>query len=242
MNQERDTEAVLPAKQLRSQRRRRAILDAAHRLLESVGYDSMKMEEIAAEANSSVGTLYQRFRDKDGLLDALLVEISEKQRERILSELSAANFRGTNRREALQRIIGLIVAFFRDNPGFIRAVISRRISAPDAVSPLRPVAQETVLKGWEAFATNFPDADNEECYQRFRFALQIALSVSSNAVLNRPGPVLIDDPALPALLTDVAENVMESGSLSLGKAAIKALDLSGVPAGDDGAEGVPGNL
>ena len=47
--------------------RREAILDAGVRVLEAVGYRNLRMEEVAAEAELSKGTLYLYFEGKDAL-------------------------------------------------------------------------------------------------------------------------------------------------------------------------------
>lgn len=220
MNPDTYSEGILPAKQLRSQRRRRAILDAAHRLLEEVGYERMKMEDIAAEAESSVGTLYQRFRDKEGLLDALMGEILQRLDERFEREMTAEALKRPDMRQTIRAVVALIVDFFNANQGFVRAVVARQLGHPDGFSPLRPVAQKTVARAWAAFGELYPDRADETMKLRFRFAFQMVLATSSNAVLNRPGPLLIGDPALPDLLTEVAVGVLENPELPIGDAAI----------------------
>lgn len=47
------------------------ILDAAAQILESKSFDELTVVEVVEQAGTSVGAFYGRFRDKDGLLQAL---------------------------------------------------------------------------------------------------------------------------------------------------------------------------
>jgi AcrR family transcriptional regulator len=58
--------------QVRSHRRFNQILDAAAELCVEIGYDSVTTDEIAARANTSVGSLYRFFPDKLAVFQALL--------------------------------------------------------------------------------------------------------------------------------------------------------------------------
>src|SRR5207237_1140529 len=49
-----------------------AILDAAERHFLERGYEATKVDEIAADADVAVGSLYNHFGSKDGLYAALL--------------------------------------------------------------------------------------------------------------------------------------------------------------------------
>lgn len=207
-------DGVLPAKQARSQRRQRAILDAAHRLLESVGYEKLKMEEIAAEAESSVGTLYQRFRNKEGLLDALLGETLINLDQIIETELTMEALSG-DRRNTIERLVTIIVEFMRENQGFIRAITSRQLRDPEGVTPLQETARTAILRTWSALAANDPSAGNEEARLRFAFAMQLVIGATTNAILNRPGPLLIDDPRLPRALSATVERLIVDDDLPL---------------------------
>ena len=59
-------------------RARRAILDAAHDLFVIKDYGQTTMEEVAAQAEVAVGTLYNYFPSKSDLLLALIDESDEK--------------------------------------------------------------------------------------------------------------------------------------------------------------------
>ncbi|XVQ11944.1 TetR/AcrR family transcriptional regulator [Spirillospora sp. CA-255316] len=58
-------------------RNRRAILLAAHRLICENGIDQVSMSDIAAEAGVGKGTLFRRFGDRAGLVNALFEQLTE---------------------------------------------------------------------------------------------------------------------------------------------------------------------
>src|SRR5689334_20361976 len=72
--------------QRRSVERVERMLDECARLLDEVGYDSLTTKEVARRAEVPIGTFYQFFPDKQGLvrelafrnLDAFLERIAER--------------------------------------------------------------------------------------------------------------------------------------------------------------------
>lgn len=66
--------------QPRGQRRIEAILDAAERVFAVVGYDATSTNQIAAEAHTSIGSLYQFFPNKEAILRALVARSQEQMR------------------------------------------------------------------------------------------------------------------------------------------------------------------
>jgi AcrR family transcriptional regulator len=79
MAPKRPTPDALPIAGRRPERRdaainRARILEAARRLLEKEGFDSVSLERVAEEAGVGKGTVYRRFGDWSGLTAALLEE------------------------------------------------------------------------------------------------------------------------------------------------------------------------
>lgn len=66
--------------QPRGQRRIEAILDAAERVFAVVGYEATSTNQIAAEAHTSIGSLYQFFPNKEAILRALVARSQEQMR------------------------------------------------------------------------------------------------------------------------------------------------------------------
>ena len=68
-------------RQPRGQRRIEAILDAAERVFAVMGYEATSTNQIAAEAHTSIGSLYQFFPNKEAILRALVARSQEQMRE-----------------------------------------------------------------------------------------------------------------------------------------------------------------
>ena len=74
--------------QARGRRRIDAILDAAQQVLAESGYDSVTTNAIAARANTSIGSLYQFFPNKDAIMQALGLRYLDRVRESFAPLLS----------------------------------------------------------------------------------------------------------------------------------------------------------
>ncbi len=70
--------------QARSQERVQQILDVAEQLFVEIGYESATTRAIAAQADVSVGSIYQFFPDKEAILKALAIRYLQKQYQRFL--------------------------------------------------------------------------------------------------------------------------------------------------------------
>jgi len=77
---------------------RKEIMDAALRLFSEKGYHNVSMEEIAKEAEFSVGTIYNFFRSKEELYKSLVKEVADKFHSSLTEEIEK---RG---RDVIQRL------------------------------------------------------------------------------------------------------------------------------------------
>lgn len=78
---------VKPARQKRSQERLELMVKVGTKLIESKGYDGMRITEITAGAGCSVGIFYERFKDKETFFNYII----ENNKQRIALQ-SEANF------------------------------------------------------------------------------------------------------------------------------------------------------
>ncbi|WP_436761593.1 TetR/AcrR family transcriptional regulator [Streptosporangium sp. V21-05] len=93
--------------QERSRVTRRKILDAARQALKDAGWEGMVISRVAAAAGVSVGSVYERFSDKDGLIRAVQHDVLD----RVDADLRAAFARLEG--EADTPVAGLIAAAVR---------------------------------------------------------------------------------------------------------------------------------
>ena len=107
--------------QERSKRRYEAILDAAAVVFADRGFETATMEDIAAGADSAIGSLYQFFPDKRAVFQAL----AERCLDRTRSAFEALSTSGPARvawPDAIDAMIDGFAALHRSDPSF-RAVL-----------------------------------------------------------------------------------------------------------------------
>ena len=79
-----------PAQQERSRRTEHSILQAALKTLSDLGEDAITMASVSDRAGVSVGSIYRRFGDREGLLVAMTNEFATEFSRTIAKKLAAA--------------------------------------------------------------------------------------------------------------------------------------------------------
>jgi AcrR family transcriptional regulator len=109
-------ERRVPA-QARSKERVERILEAAARVIAEQGLDAATMEGIAAEAETSIGSIYQFFPNKAAVFDALGDRYMEKARA-FFDVISSGPLLDRPWPEILETSIDAFAAFHENEPGF----------------------------------------------------------------------------------------------------------------------------
>ncbi|WP_269856450.1 TetR/AcrR family transcriptional regulator [Streptomyces sp. RPT161] len=102
--------------QQRSLERFERILDAGAELLDEAGYGGLTTREVARRAEVPIGTLYQFFAGKDGLVAALAARNLERYLDRLARRVEAQPPSGTG--ELVDLAVDEFVAMKRTVPGF----------------------------------------------------------------------------------------------------------------------------
>lgn len=92
--------------------KRRQILDGAHEVFLTRGFDNASMSDIASAANVSKGTLYVYFEDKEHLFVALIEREREEQKRGIFEALDDDPDLGHALTHFGERIVQLLVCDF----------------------------------------------------------------------------------------------------------------------------------
>lgn len=120
--------------QRRSQERVERIARAAGELCAEVGADAVTMEAIAARAETSIGSLYQFFPNRDALLHA----VAERYVADLFALLDAADATPASPSLPLDALVDAVlepfVAFHRSHPGYFAVLF-----APQGSEALRVV-------------------------------------------------------------------------------------------------------
>ena len=110
-----------------------AMLDAAERALLRHGYDKATMQQIARETGCSPGTFYLYFKNKQVLLEALVV----RHVQRMHAAAREAMARATDPLEKVRRAAVSILQYWQARRSFLRLVLT--------VWPIRPRAMQEHL-------------------------------------------------------------------------------------------------
>src|SRR5205809_2810109 len=95
-----------------------AILDAAERHFLERGYEATKVDEIAADADVAVGSIYNHFGSKEGLYAALL----ERALETFLAYMAEEEQDDLSSVERVLAVMGRLARFARERPGEMRVL------------------------------------------------------------------------------------------------------------------------
>ncbi len=104
-------------KQKRGRQRVEAILNAASELFAEVGYESATIIEIAARANTSVGSMYQFFANKEAILFAI-VERYVAAASVTFANMEVEAFPEMTLEQSIKAILVPLKAFIKDNRDF----------------------------------------------------------------------------------------------------------------------------
>ncbi|MFC6082084.1 TetR family transcriptional regulator [Sphaerisporangium aureirubrum] len=102
--------------QRRSLERVERMLDECARLLDEVGYEALTTKEVARRAEVPIGTFYQFFPDKQGLVRALALRNLDAFLARLTARFGAAGIADWT--EAVELAVDEFVAMKRTTPGF----------------------------------------------------------------------------------------------------------------------------
>jgi AcrR family transcriptional regulator len=116
---------IRPPRQVRSQETLDRILDAAEALLTDKGFEDVKVADVVARADSSVGAFYARFHDKDGLLFALQQRWRDQAIATTDDALDPERWAREGIAEILRSVVPFLVGTFRERKGLMRAFVLR---------------------------------------------------------------------------------------------------------------------
>ena len=106
--------------QARSQETVNVILEASARILESEGLRGFNTNAIAMKAGVSIGSLYQYFPNKDGIVRALIGSFEEALHDTVLSAVQCG--RGQELRPRLRLLVRALVTAHYDRPRLNRVL------------------------------------------------------------------------------------------------------------------------
>lgn len=142
-----DTAKPVRKRQARGEKRMAELLDAAAEIFAEQGFAKASTNAIAARAGASPGTLYQFFKNKQELAEALMARYVERL-EAAHGEAFAPQDPHLPLPHLVDRVLDPIIAFDRANPGF-HALLADPGVTPELAEAKRP-AQQLMFSSLEA--------------------------------------------------------------------------------------------
>jgi len=127
-----------PATIARKNARRKTLLEAATRLFGRCGYHASTVPMIVAEADSSVGSFYIHFRNKEDVFAAVLEALGEK----VMEVVAQAKASQTDPLKQVEFAVESLFLFLAKNPHEARILIVESSS----LSPRLEQVRRTILK------------------------------------------------------------------------------------------------
>jgi AcrR family transcriptional regulator len=191
---EREPEQRTRRRQARGERRMAALLDAAAEVFAEAGYAAATTNAIAARAGVSPGSLYQYFRSKEDIAEALATRFIEQmaaEQDRILTrdlvELPLA--------EMVDRVIDPLVAFSLRHPA--HHVLLAGPGAPQRLATAKQPLEAAALAQVDVILAGFASSLGEA--ERARLA-QVAMQVFKGVMQLI---VAADEAERPALIAEL---------------------------------------
>lgn len=178
----------LPAKQQRSRQTRDALLAAGWKLLTKAGWDQISVNDIVAAANSSVGSFYSRFADKDSYFDSLASEWLQRRRGEAQTLFDRLDCRDDYVSVVVMDVYRSVVG----TRNFWHAAIMRGVKFPDFWVPFRESGLRRIREFSRLRAEELGRPLSAQETRDIRFAFQMVNGVINNAIVNRPGPIMIE--------------------------------------------------
>src|SRR5437763_5243387 len=134
---------ILPLRERLREETQRAILQASEAVFGESGLAGARMEDIAARAGVSVGTLYNHFEDRDALLSQLIVSRREDlltRLDRVLAATSKDPFGAQ-----LEQFVRAVLEHFDSHKAFLAIVLESEHARLHEPSGPRASAPNTAL-------------------------------------------------------------------------------------------------
>jgi AcrR family transcriptional regulator len=168
---------VRPPQQARTREGLVRLLDAAETLIAEHGFENASIAEIARQADSSVGAVYRRFRDKQGLLLALHERFCEEARATTDDTLAPARWEGASAATIVDEFTGQLVHIFRERRGLFLAFQARAMVDPAVRDRWQQLFEHIGKRLGELLRRRWSELRHHDPDLAIKFALQSILGL-----------------------------------------------------------------
>lgn len=191
-----------PVKQARSLRTQEKLIAAGFKLLEKKDFDAIGVGEIAKAAHCSVGAMYDRFENKEAFFLALTDRLATARREQL-----PAPYQAGDSGAVIKAVVMEIVDWVRAHRNLWRAALRKGMDDPEYWQPFRDLGQETQTRFLDYVSEQRGAPLSPEEARQIRFALQMVVGTINNSLVNRPGPLALEEDDFGECLIDAFVNV-----------------------------------
>jgi AcrR family transcriptional regulator len=202
--------SIRPTRQSRSRNTRDRLLQAGRQLIEEHGYDDIAIQDIAARSGCSIGAFYHHFATKEAFYVALVQRSVQEVRNALGTTLTGERLDTCPTAAIVHAAVRFVAQAFRERQGLVRAVLKKAMDDPDAWNPIRELGCDITAQVTGLLVTEAPDSPDHGARFAVAVAMQIIYSTLLNAVINRPGPLLIEDDAIVLQLTHIAVGYLQA--------------------------------
>jgi AcrR family transcriptional regulator len=182
-------QGAAPIKQRRGQRTFDALVETGLALARERGLDAVSVAEIAKQAGYSVGAFYARFTTKDDFHRALV----ERHSTLRIADFDTL-FETTGDEELITRYFDRQIERMAAYASFWRSCLQRGFTDPEFWEPFRRIARRVGDGFVERASRRIGRSLTSEEELNIRFAIQVTNGAINNTLINRPGPITVEDP------------------------------------------------
>src|SRR5690554_7370417 len=173
-------------KQARGRKTYDALIATGFKLLAHREFEAITIAELSQAAGYSVGAFYARFKSKDEFFDALIAHHlvdRRRTRERLFASVEGDAW--------IRAVIEEAVNYYWRRRRFWRAALIRSIHDSEFWQPIREQGHEFATLCVKRIEQEAGRALTKAEEMNVRFAVQIALGIINNTIINRPGPIFM---------------------------------------------------
>lgn len=192
---------IKSAVQQRSIKTAFALLESAAALLRDHTFDALSIEQICAGADATVGAFYGRFENKQSFFSALQRLTCLRSKVALAEFVQQATQAPCTLSQLCHMMATLTVQRYRSNIGIYRAALKHADEgAWEQFRLLGDVYRQALT---QLLSPHLPHIPSKDRGVRIRFAYQVMIGTLVHATLNDPGPLHLDDPAMPEELAGI---------------------------------------
>jgi len=192
----RNLPGILPTRQRRSQETTVALLEAGAEALRHSSFDELSINDLCAKVGATIGAFYGRFESKDAFFNAL-VELAVRQcLTAIKAALGGTDIATASLRDICELFVSVVVHAFQHNEGVLRAALQYKTTHPSRWGKVRDTGHAIKDIATPLLLARMGRGRVAAKTRTVGFAFQVLFGTLISSVLNRPGPVALDDPEM----------------------------------------------